>query len=144
MGLMADVRAALLAMDAVTALVGTGATARIRPFTLDESDDLSESHIVIDIDSETPQNDISGVGGLVYASVTVSCRALRLQDANALAQAVRVNGTDPGTGLAGITAATFDAVLDSTATGITWYGDHSQRKWHDVAQDYTMSFSETT
>lgn len=141
---MADIRTALLAMDTVTALVGTGASARIRPYKFDQSDDLSESHIVIDINSQRRENSVDGLGGLVYASVSISCRDRDSVEAETLAEAVRVNGTDPGTGLAGITAASFDAVLESETPGTTWYGDNSARIWYEVTQEYEMSYSETT
>lgn len=142
MTLMADILNELLSMSAVTALVGTGADARIRPDLMDESDDLTLQHILIEIDDETPQNSLDGLGGLVYASVVVSCRALELQDATALAEAVRLNGTDPGTGLAGLSAANFEAVLNDQTTSLTLFDDGSQNGWRDVTQNYTISHAE--
>ena len=147
MTIEADLRAALLGMSAVTDLVGSDATtARIRPEKLDESDDNTLQHIIIDIDDEAHRNDLQGLGGLVYAMVNVSCRAMEKQDARALAEAVRVNGTTPGTGLAGYagSATTFSAVLDDETHGIIPFGDGSDRVWHVIECTYICSYYETT
>jgi len=67
--------------------------------------------VVFEIDAERPQNSLDGRGGLVFADVNVICRAETRAKSRELAEAVRVNGTDPGTGLAGYSGV-FDAVLD--------------------------------
>ncbi|WP_455387490.1 hypothetical protein [Petrachloros mirabilis] len=138
------IRTALLNMSAVTTLVGTGDDARIRPYMLDDRDDKTEEHIIIEVDDANPQNDITGLGGLTYATVNISCRAITPAQANALAIAVKRNGTSPGTGLAGYTGSgtTFDAVLEDEVTGRALWGDGSQRAWYTVEQTYIMSYSE--
>ena len=144
MSLEGDIRTALLNMSAVTALVGTGSAARIRPYMLDDRDDKTEEHVIIEVDSQSPQNDLTGTGGLTYAEVNISCRAITPTQARALAVAVKRNGTDPGTGLAGYggSGTSFDAVLEDEVSGRTLWNDGSQRAWHTVEQTYVMSFTE--
>jgi hypothetical protein len=144
MSISGDIRTALLAMNAVTALVGTGTAARIRPDTLDDRDDNNKEHIVIDVDRLTPQNDLMGTGGLTYAEVNISCRAATRTQVDALATAVKRNGTSPGTGLAGYggSGTAFHAVLDGEVNSEAPREDGSQRTWYTVEQTYIMSFSE--
>jgi hypothetical protein len=139
-----DIRTALLAMDAVTALVGTGDDARFRPDRVDDRDDKAQPHIVIDIDRATPQNSIDGLGGLTYAEVNISCRAATRTKADALALAVKRNGTSPGTGLAGYggSGTAFHAVLEDEVNSEVPREDGSQRTWYTVEQTYVMSQSE--
>jgi hypothetical protein len=133
-------------MSAVTTLVGTGSTARIRPYQLDDRDDKLEEHIIVEVDVETPQNDITGIGGLTFADVNISCRAMTLLEAKALAVAVKRNGTNPGTGLAGYggSGTAFDSWLDDEVTGKTLWDDGSQRTWYTIEQSYRMCFTEAT
>jgi hypothetical protein len=144
----AALRTFLLTLDAVTAWVGTGDTARIRPDKLEEDDDETEEHVILEVDNEEPQNDLTGKGGLVYADLTVRCRAATKSAARALAEAVRTNNTDPGTGLAGYhgTAGglTFDAVLEDQVVSFTPAGEGSDRGYYDVHCNYKLSCAETT
>ena len=144
MSLSGDIRTALLAMNAVTALVGTGAAARIRPDRLDDRDDKNEEHVIIEIDRMTPQNDLTGTGGLTYAEVNISCRAATRTQVDALATAVKRNRTDPGTGLAGYggSGTAFHAVLEDEVDSETSREDGSQWTWYTVEQTYVMSFAE--
>jgi len=144
--LTGDIRTALLAMDAVTALVGTGGASRIRPDRLDDRDDKDEEHIIVEIDRATPQNDLSGLGGLTYAEVNISCRAATRSQADALATAVKRNGTDPGTGLAGYggSGTEFHSVLEDEVNSETPREDGSQKTWYTVEQTYIMSQQEAT
>ena len=146
MSIEGDLRTALLDMSAVTDLVGTGDSARIRPYRLHESDDRTEEHIVIEVDSEDRENDLTGKAGLVLASVNISCRAMTRTLANALAEAVRVNGTNPGTGLAGYTGSgtAFDSWLEDETPSMTRWDDASDRVWHTVEQSYMVQYTETT
>jgi hypothetical protein len=141
-----DIRTALLSMSAVTALVGTGNSARIRPYKLDDRDDKTEEHVIIEVDNSEPQNDLTGKGGLTFADVNISCRAMTPTAANALALAVKRNGTSPGTGLAGYggSGTSFDSWLDDEVSGQTPWGDGSQRTWFTIEQSYRMCFTEAT
>lgn len=144
MSLSGDIRTALLAMNAVTALVGTGGAARIRPDRLDDRDDKDEEHIIVEVDRKMPQNDLTGTGGLTYAEVNISCRAATRTQVDALAIAVKRNGTDPGTGLAGYggSGTAFHAVLEDEVDSETPREEGSQRAWYTVEQTYIMSFAE--
>lgn len=144
MSLSGDIRTALLAMDAVTALTGAGDAGRIRPDRLDDRDDKDAEHIVIEVDALRPQNSLDGLGGLTYADVNISCRAATRTRADALATAVKRNGTSPGTGLAGYggSGTAFHAVLDDEVDSEEPRDDGSQRTWHTVEQSYVMSFPE--
>ena len=145
MSLEGDIRTALLAMNAVTAYTGSGATtARIRPYKLDPTDNPKEEHIIIEVDSKNDENWLEGKSGLPLCEVNISCRAMTRALANALAEAVRVNGTDPGTGLAGYggSGTEFHSWLVSrTETTVRW-DDKSERKWHSVEMDFRMQYSE--
>lgn len=136
----------LKTLSTVTDIVGAGDAARIRPDRLEEVD--SPPTIAIEIDDEDPQNDLGGLGGLVYADVSIFSSAREKKDARALAEAIRLNGTDPGTGLAGVCTTVggvqFDAVLKSTQIDYKSLGDGSGRgNWH-VNSLYVVSFTEAT
>lgn len=146
MSIEGDLRTALLAMNAVTALVGTGDSARIRPYKLEESDDPEEEHIIIEVDDEDHLNALDAKGGRIMATVNISCRAMTIAEARALAEAVRMNGTSPGTGLGpyGGSGAAFDSWLDSEAVSVLSFDDGSDRAWYTVEQSYTVTATETT
>lgn len=149
MSLEGDIRTALLDMSAVTALVGTGSSARIRPYKFEESDDTTREHILIEIDTEGRENDLTGRAGLgtglVLSSVNISCRAMTRTLANALAEAVRINGETPGTGLAGYggSGTAFHSWLEDETPSILPFGDKSDREWHTVEMSFTMQYTET-
>jgi hypothetical protein len=62
-----------------------------------------------------------------------------------LADAVKHNGTDPGTGLKGYggSGTAFDSWLDSEASSVIGWDDASERSWYTVDQSYTMQYTET-
>jgi hypothetical protein len=144
----ADIRTLLLTLSAVTDLVGTGDAARIRPDKLDQADDDSLQAIIVEVDSEEPALGLDGKGGRVYADVTLRCRARQKSQARAVADAVRTNGTDPGTGLAGyngtVNGHTLDAWLEDTQTSFTPADDGSDEGFYDVFCSYRLTFEETT
>lgn len=146
MSIEGDICTALLAMDTVTPLVVTGNVARIRPYKLDPRDDKTKGHIIIEVDEDGRENDLSGRAGLVTSTVNISCRALTSAEARALAAAVRVNGTTPGTGLAGYggSGTAFDSWLESEASSEIAWDDGSERSWYTVEQSYTMQYTEMT
>jgi hypothetical protein len=100
-------RAVLLDLDAVTALVGE----KIRPFKLAEEDALPA--IILETDEDRPVEDLSDddpTEGI--AKLNVVCVAYERQQARAIAEAVRTNGTDPETGLSGYRGAAGDLTFD--------------------------------
>ena len=139
------IRTALLAMASVTARTGTGSAARIRTDNLEPRDQVTATQdaIIIQVDSETPLNDLSGKGGRRMSSVVLVCRGVSRNRARALAEAVRVNGTNPGTGLAGYSG-TFDAWLEDIVASKTPREDGSKNFWYDVNLDFQMTEEETT
>ena len=148
MSVEADLRTYLLTLGTVTALVGTSDSARIRPDRLQQSDDPLEPAIIVEVDDEDHKNDLDGKGGLVYSAITLRCRARTKAVARSLAEAVRVNGTDPGTGLAARTGAmngtTYGAVLEDEQTSFAAQAEGSDEGWYDVFCNYVLSCAETT
>lgn len=141
MSIESDIRAALLTMDAVTALVGSGASARIYPDSWPET--ATWPAVLIELDIEEPANTLDGKGGLVFADVTITSRATTRLGSRALAEAIRVNGTNPGTGLAGYSGE-FKSVLDATETADVPYEEASDQYHYDTLQTYFVSWPETT
>ena len=148
MSIEEDIRTALLAMTAVSEFNGSGSgdVIVIRYGYLEEDDDTDDSHIVIDIDSDTPQNTLDGLGGLRFADISLSCRARTMANSKALAEAVRLNGTTPGTGLAGYggSGTSFDSWLQEETRATEPFDDNSGRWWHVVIQTYTVCYTEAT
>jgi len=141
-----SLRRLLITFDAVTAIVGSGSAARIRPDRLHESDTLPA--VVIEVDDEDHANDLDGLGGLVHAAVNVKCRAATKSRARALAAAVARNGTSPGTGLAGYSGAagdqTIDGILEHETTSYHDDDDGDDQGYYDVDCEYTCIFQDAT
>jgi hypothetical protein len=145
----ANLRTLLLTFSGVTTLVGTGDAARIRPDRLHQDADkipVGKGGVIIEVDNEAPLNDLSGVGGRVYADVNLKCRAASKAVARALAESIRSNDTDPGTGLAGYNgtpdADEIDAVLEDMTTSFTPAGDGSDQGYYDVDCSYSVTYAE--
>ena len=139
-------RRALLTMDAVTTIVGTGANAKIRADHVDPDD--KPPYIIIEVDQDVPDTDLDGIGGLVHSDVNLVCRAATSEAAWTLSEAVRTNGTDPGTGLAGYTGTVegdaSDCILEQRARASVPRKDGSNRRWYDVNMTLTAIHAENT
>ncbi len=148
MALDEDIRTALLTLASVTARCGTGSAARIRTDNLEPADKdqitSTQDAIIIQVDSETPLNSLDGKGGRRMASFVLVCRAVSRKRARALAEAVRTNNTNPGTGLAGYSSSTLDMWLEDIQMSLTEKGDGSKAWWYDVNLDFMATFAETT
>lgn len=144
MSLEGDIRTALLDMSDVTALVGTGNSARIRPRELAAIDDRQEEHIIIEVDSQPRENSLDGEEAFITADVNLSLRAMTLAGVKALASAVKTNGTTPGTGLAwyGGSGTAFHAWLEDEVPSKIRWGDDGKRVWHTIEQSYKMQYTE--
>ncbi len=130
-----ELRAAMLAMTAVTDIVDT----RI----WDEwfRNDTYPA-IVFEIDNGFRENGLSGRGGMVFADVNIICRANTRAESRTLAEAVRVNGTiSPGTGLAGY-AGNFDSWLDDMQTAAVSKDDDSNAHWYDMNMSFRVQWEE--
>lgn len=142
-----SLRTALLTMGAVTALVGTGADARIRPRFQQKEVIPANGSILIEVDDEVHLNDISGQGGREMTEITLTFRAPTRPASLALAEAARVNGTDPGTGLAAYGATPIDVRIDcwleDSVTVATPKADGSDKVWWDTIHSYMTTQAET-
>lgn len=132
----------LLTWSAVTDLVGT----RIRFDQLSEKDILPA--LVIDVQSEENESDLSGAGGLVTASVELRAVASTKKAAADILEAVRTRGTDPGTGLQGYTGPAVDADIraawmDSREYEAVEAGDGKDFLWQVVKATYRIQYIES-
>lgn len=143
-----SIRAALLTLSAVTDLVGTGGAARIRPWYAQQDTIPANGSIIIETQGvRDHSNSLDGLGGREYHDVNILCRAPDKDDCRALAEAVRLNGTDPGTGLAGITITPIDVEIDcvlETETGPfpILKQDGTTNVWWDVELRFTVQQAE--
>jgi hypothetical protein len=143
-GLEADIRTALLAMNAVTAIVGTGDSARIYPDVFDENCTTLPA-ILVEVDSEDPQNDIDGRGGLRIGLATLTCRATTRQGSRALAEAVLGNGANPHAGLRCYAGSGWDIdTTNSLVTAAVPKGMGTQTYYWDTVIEFGTSATETT
>lgn len=139
--------AALKSMSAVTTLVGSGNDARIYSWLSQKRTIPAKGVIVVELDTTEHMNDLLGQGGLEYHDVNILVRAPEIAEANALAEAIRVNGTDPGTGLAGYSDTPIDVLIDATLvstigpTPVT-REDGSANAYWDVNMAFTVSQNE--
>lgn len=139
-----SIRSALIAMSAVTDLVGTGSSARVRPWFSQRDTIPAKGSIIIEVDSTEHLNSLDGLGGREYHDVNILCRAPTAKAARDLAEAVRLNGTDPGTGLAGYSGTPISTQIDcvlENSTGPTAVprDDGSERPWWDVNMSFQVS-----
>ncbi|KKK62026.1 hypothetical protein LCGC14_3008430 [marine sediment metagenome] len=146
MSVEVDLRTLLLTLSTVTALVGTGDDARIRPDKLDQDDDDSQPAIIVEVDDERPQNDLTGTSLRRYADVTLRCQARTKAQARAVAVAVKLNGTDPGTGLAGyggtVSSTVYSIYLEDDQTSMSPVEEGSDEAYYYVFSNYVVTWAE--
>lgn len=140
MNIVEEIRAALAGMTAVTAIVGDGSAARIRPDRPYQGE--SPPLIIVEIDSEDIENDLTGRADRVQFTATITCRDSSRSRARQLAEAVRTNGTDPGTGLAGYSG-TFDAWLESIDDANAWRGTGGDEAFYDTILTFGGTYPQT-
>src|ERR1043166_5680038 len=90
-------------ISGLSAVNGLG-TVQIRPYKMAQKDlgDSDFGGVIISVrDQEDQQVDLSGRGGGVASKIGITCIASTFLAAWTLSEAVRTNGTNPGTGLAG-------------------------------------------
>lgn len=145
----AALRTLLISFPTVTAIVGTGTSARIRPYKLWQKDELAVSDaIIIRVNTEEPQNDLSGSGGQVMADVSVLSCSSTLRNARTLAECCRTNlMANPAEGLEA-----FDGNMASVAIGqilsgarsvdFIFYGDDSDEGYYVVDAHYSVTYTE--
>ncbi len=146
MSVEADLRTLLLTLSAVTTLVGTGDDARIRPDKLAQDDDDTKQAIIVEVDDERPQTDLTGTSLRRYADVTLRCQARTKAQARAVAVAVKLNGTDPGTGLAGysgtVSGTVYSIYLDDEQTSMSPVEEGSDEAYYYVFSNYVVTWAE--
>lgn len=138
------IRAKLLTMSAVTAITST-----IRADELMQSDvKPGEAAILISVDNIHYENTLDGKCNMAEARITVSSVSGKRSQARALGEAIRTNGTNPGTGLAGCTVTTgdlpFQLMLMDDSIGYVANGDGSDSGLHSMDSEYFATFNETT
>ena len=142
-----SLRVALLAMAAVDSLIESDGS-RIRPRLPQDLAIPAGGVVIIELDGNDGRtNDLQGRGGLPYHDVNILVRAPQGEDARALAEAIRVNGTDPGTGLAGYSDTPIDVLIDATLASTTGptevtRDDGSARPFWDVNMLFEVSHNE--
>lgn len=138
------VRAWLLTRTAVTAITST-----IRVDALDQRDkpDVTEC-ILMTVDRKVcvAQN-TDGKGDLVQATMTISSISGGRDESEALAEAIRINGTNPGTGLMGCQVRSgglnFDAMWESDDLGYIEDIDGKASGLFSVDSQYTVFYYQT-
>lgn len=140
------VRATILTFSAVTAITTT-----VRADELLQSDIPPRSGdlaILIGGVKENFKNFIDGTCDLVAVTMIVSAVGRNKADARALSEAIRINGTDPGTGLAGIRVTTGDlpfmAMLEERTHDLVYDQDGSETGLHTWDSIYVVTYHETT
>lgn len=140
------VRAYLLTLSAVTAITTT-----IRPHELNQDDvpvNSTASAILIVVLKENFANTIDGKCPLVSANVLVRAINRKLSSTRTLAEAIRVNGTDPGTGMAGANVTTgslpFMAMLEEREVDVVRDQDGSDTGMWSTDSLFYLTFNETT
>jgi hypothetical protein len=87
--------------------------------------------IVIEVDSDDENNDLSGYSGMTSSKVAVTCRGNSDSDSFALWIAVRA-------ALGSYASNDVDIILDSTSHSATPKGEGSTAHWYDRIGDYTI------
>ena len=145
MALESILRTKLVSMSAVTDLVDPKLTddPRIRPDAFDPNEDVPA--VVVEVDDEEHLTSLVQSAGRVFAAVNIICRADERVVSRALAEAVKYNGTDPGTGLAGFSGTVdgteIDCILESEATASTPKEKGSSERFYDTNLDFQISFA---
>jgi hypothetical protein len=130
MNIIATVRTALLAVSPVTAIVGSGTSARIWG---DWQRSETVPCIIIEVDAEDESPCLVGQEDLVTGSVVITCRADTGAAAHTLQEAVRAGLDDSGLLIS----------LESTARSATPKAEGSTEHWYDEVMDYTIQWTET-
>ena len=134
MNIFIDLKTALLSLPAVTAIVGDDSATPARVWN-SWPRTYADPCLVMDVDDEAENPCLdTGVGNLVAAEVTVTCRADTHDASDALAAAVKA-------GLGGWSG-TFQAILEHTAHSETPKGDGSTGHWYDHVQSWTLQWNE--
>ncbi len=137
-----SLRTRLLAQTAVTAITST-----VRPYKLAQQDKLPA--VVLQVESETINNDIEYQGGLVDCRIRIVSLAESLATARSLAGAINGNNSSGSpSGLAGYEGTVSGieiqgAELQSREVEFVPYGDDSDDGFYHVDLIYLVHYTET-
>lgn len=134
---------ALIAQIATLSTVAPLVGSRIRPMKFAQKDDISAGPgILLDPNKAEHAVDLSGHNGAKSLKMTFRCVAETLIPAQAVADALEWNGTNPGTGLAGMgpVTVTINAAslviqkisIDETLYDFIFYDDASDAGYYVV------------
>lgn len=131
------IRARLLTMTAVT-----GITRVIRPRVLMQNE--KRPAIMIGVNQKNYENTLDGRCDMASASVSIFAISNKWEEADQLAEAIRTNGTDPGTGLGPCRVTTgplqYQMMLTEQNVGFEPFDDGSELGDHFVESVYEMMF----
>jgi hypothetical protein len=122
----------------------------IRPYKLAETDFVKSTGaraVIIESPEEDHEVSLDGLGGGVSAQATVEAVSEVFEDAWLIAETMRLNGTSPGTGLAGysgtVAGLTIQRItVDRTMKGFAPYEDGSDEGFYYVRFQLTVDYSE--
>jgi len=132
MNLAVAVQDILLATSGVTAIVGTGSSAKVWNDWQRTGD---VPCVVVEIDGEEEQNDLDGIGELIFSELTVTCRAATEAGAHALWLVVR-------RALAAYAGGGLDLIVDDTQHARVPKDDGSTGHWYDYVISVTAQRTE--
>lgn len=138
-----ELRSKLLTLSAVTALTGSGASARIRAGELLQTDTLPA--VTIELESELHDSeDLTGSGGLITAIVVISSHAEKYAEARALSQAIAYGGTDPSTGLSNWSKDddSVQSLIESTTRRLVALNDGADGRKNVFETRYRVTYRE--
>ena len=138
-----SIRAFLLTLDAVTDVVGT---AKIRSEVAEQRD--APPWITVSTTRIEHHNTLDGLGGLAKATVEIKLVTESAVDRWDMVEDVRINDTNPGTGLAGYSGIAGEneihAHLIDTEAGFTPSQDGTERDLYSCLSTYVVEYNETT
>ena len=123
----------------------------VRPYKLSQADfkaGTSPLGVIISSQEEEHQVSLEGLGGGVSAKASVYAVAETFEAAWSLAETIRLNGTNPGTGLAGFKGTVAGLAIqmisvDKTTKGFIAYEDGGDEGYYSVARHLTVDFTES-
>ena len=123
----------------------------VRPYKIQQTEFRAGTGalaVIVESPEETHQNDLDGRGGGISAQASVEAVAEVFDDAWNLAEILRTNNANPGTGLAGYTGTVAGSwvqriSVDTTRKGFVPYEDGSDEGYYYVRHELTVDFSET-
>lgn len=142
-----SIAAALLDMSAVTDIVGTGDDAAIYNWLKEDVQVPATGLIVIENDGMEGELGLDGRSGLDYYEINLLVRGPKESVVAALARAIRLNGTDPGTGLEGYVGTPIDTKINAHMTDTVGpipvtRGDGSANPYWDINMSFIVSQNE--